>query len=462
MSGGFKGAHPYIPNSAPEIKARMLNAIGVESIEELYSDIPAELRVKNLLDLPPPFAAEQDLRKHVKGLMAKNKSCADYVSFLGAGCYRHYVPAICDEINQRSEFLTAYGGEQYDDFGRFQALFEYTSLLGELLNMDVVNVPTYDGYQAAATAIRMAARITQRPDVLVSNAIGRDKLSKITDYCRSDLNIVPVDFSDGCLDMDDLRSELSSSTAALYFDNPTYFGTLEDGKLLARIAHEHGALCVVGADPISLGVLNPPGNYGADIVCGDIQPLGLHMNYGGGNAGYIATRDEEKFVMEFPSRLFGIVPTSVEGEYGFGDVAFIRTSMAKREKGREFVGTGAALWGITAGVYLALMGPEGMREIGDTILLKTRYAMNAVASVPGLSVKFSQKPHFREFVVNFDKARCTISEVNAELLRHGIFGGLDVSADFPALGASALYCVTEMTSKQDIDRLVSILKKIAS
>lgn len=460
MSNGFKGAHPYIPNAAPVIKARMLKAIGVKSIEELYADIPPELRVDGLENIPPPFVAEQDLRRHVTDLLAKNKNCADYVSFLGAGCYRHYVPAICDEINRRAEFVTAYGGEQYDDFGRFQALFEYTSLLGELLTLDVVNVPTYDGYQAASTSIRMAARITQRTDVLVSGTVSPDKLSKITDYCRSDLNIIPVGLANGCLDINDFQAKLSSRVAAVYFDNPSYFGVLEDGRILADAAHGHGALCVVGADPISLGVIRPPADYGADIVCGDIQSLGLHMNFGGGNAGYIATRDEEKFVMEFPSRLFGIVPTIVEGEYGFGDVAFIRTSMAKREKGREFVGTGAALCGITVGVYLALMGPEGLREIGDTIVRKTRYAMAVIASIPGLSIPFHSKPHFREFVVNFDEAGCTVSDVNTELLRHGIFGGKDLSGEFPALGQSALFCVTEMTSKQDIDRLAAMFKDV--
>ena len=234
---------------------------------------------------------------------------------------------------------------------------------------------------------------------------------------------------------------------------------MEDGATLADIAHAHGALCIVGADPICLGRISPPADYGADIVCGDIQSLGIHMNYGGGNAGFIASRNEEKFVREFPSRLFGITKTRVEGEYGFGDIAGNRTSMALRENGREFVGTGAALWGITAGVYLALMGPHGMREIADHILGKTRFARLAIGSVPGVEIRHVNQTSFREFVVNFDRSGRTVHEINKKLLKRGIFGGKDLSAEFPTLGQSALYCVTEMTSSDDLKALTDALRE---
>ena len=170
-----------------------------------------------------------------------------------------------------------------------------------------------------------------------------------------------------------LEETITHEIAAVFFENPSYLGVLElNGTAIAKIAHQHGAICVVNVDPISLGVIAPPAQYGADIVVGDIQPLGMHMSYGGGQAGFIASRDEEKYVMQYPSRLFGIVPTCVKGEYGFGDVAYDRTSFAKREEGNEWVGTASALWGITAGVYLALMGPQGMKEIGEGILYRSR------------------------------------------------------------------------------------------
>jgi glycine dehydrogenase subunit 1 len=376
--------HPYIPNSVPSVKEQMLEEIGVQRTEDFYVEVPERLRFQGPLNLPEPLLSEYSLRRHVEGILDKNKTAKEYLNFLGAGCYQHYVPAICDEVNQRGEFLTAYAGEPYDDHGRFQALFEYASMMGELLNMDVVNVPTYDGYQAAATSLRMASRITDRYEVLVSRMIDPGKLSKIRDYLKPEIEIKLLDHhrETGQLDLDALESAISAKTAAVYFDNPAYLGWIEaEGDRISAIAHQIGAISVVGVDPISLGILTPPADYGADIVCGDIQPLGMHMQFGGGQAGFIATRDEERFVMQYPSRLFGIAPTRVEGEYGFGDVAYERTSFAIREKGKEWVGTAAALWGITAGVYLALMGPQGMREIGETIMMRSRYAMMEISEL---------------------------------------------------------------------------------
>jgi glycine dehydrogenase subunit 1 len=234
------------------------------------------------------------------------------------------------------------------------------------------------------------------------------------------------------------------------------------GDEIAEIAHDCGAISVVGVDPISLGVIAPPADYGADIVCGDIQPLGMHMQFGGGQAGFIATRDEEKYVMEYPSRLFGITTTRVEGEWGFGDVAYDRTSFALREKGKEWVGTAAALWGITAGVYLALMGPRGMVEIGEGIMARSKYAMQQLAGIEGLQIPLFQAPHFKEFAVNFDGTGRTVAEINRELLKRGIFGGKDLSGEFPELGQSGLYCVTEVHTQADIDRLAAALKEVVA
>ena len=455
--------YPYIPNSVPAVKRQMLDAVGAQDAKELYTDVPENLRFMGLMNLPKPLLSEYELKRHVEGLLRRNKYVGEYLSFLGAGCYQHHVPAVCDEVNRRGEFLTAYAGEPYDDHGRFQALFEYTSMMGELLNMDVVNVPTYDGYQAAATAIRMAVRITGRSQALLTQTIDPDKLSKIKDYCKPDINIglLPYDRETGQMDLDALHELISSKTAAVYFDNPSYLGLIEvDGDEISKIAHEHGALSVVSVDPISLGVLTPPMGYGADIVCGDIQPLGMHMQFGGGQAGFIATRDEEKYVMEYPSRLFGIAPTIVPGEYGFGDVAYERTSFAIREEGKEWVGTGAALWGITAGVYLSLMGPQGMVEIGAGIMARSQYAMLQLDAISGVKTPVFQSPHFKEFVVNFDDTGKSVDEINKTLLGEGIFGGLDLSARFPELGQSALYCVTEVHTQADIDTLAKALQEV--
>ena len=470
MSDGQARVHPYIPNSIPAVRAAMLEAVGAASVEDFYADVPASIRLGRRLDLPTPLRSEVELVRHVEGLLDRNRSTREMLSFLGAGCYPHHVPAVCDEVNGRGEFLTAYAGDPYEDHGRFQALFEYESMMAELLEMDVVNVPVYDGFQANATALRMAGRITGRPRALVPATISRDKRSKIVDYVAPDLRVddVALDPATGLLDLEALRAALAddraapgSDVAAVLVENPTYLGAVEtQGPEIVRLAHEAGAIAVVSVDPSTLGVLAPPAAWGADIACGDIQPLGMHQQFGGGHAGFIASHDDPRVVMEYPSRLFGIAPTAVEGEYGFGDVAYERTSFAVREEGKEWVGTAAALWGITAGVYLALMGPQGMRELGETMMARTRYAMGRLAAVPGVRVPFAAQHHVKEFVVDLADSGRTVAETSAALVGRGILFGVDVGRELPSLGAPALVCVTEIHTKADIDRLAVELEAV--
>ena len=255
-----------------------------------------------------------------------------------------------------------------------------------------------------------------------------------------------------------MKNKISSDTAAIYFENPSYFGCIEDqGKEISNIAHSHGALSLVGVDPISLGILKPPSNYGADIVCGDIQSLGVHMQFGGGHAGFIASRDEEKFVMEYPSRLFGITTTTVEGEHGFGDVTYDRTSFHDRIEGKEFIGTASALWGITAGVYLALVGPQGIQELGQLIIQKSQYAMKKLSEIKGIKFPFGHSSHFKEFVIDFSDTGKSVKEVKEALLKSKIFAGKDISTEYLELENCAIYCITEIHTKEDIDSLIHSL-----
>ncbi len=236
----------------------------------------------------------------------------------------------------------------------------------------------------------MAGRLTGRSQALICGTISKDKLSKVQDYIQPHLDPILIKYVPelGLMDLADLKKKISQKTAAVFFENPAYLGFVEtQAEEIAQMAHANGALCVVYADPSSLGVINPPVEYGGDIVCGDIQPLGMHMWYGGGHGGYIATKDDPLLVMEFPSRLFGVSSTVVEGEYGFGDVAYERTSFAVREAGKEWVGTASALWGITAGVYLALMGPQGMVELGEGIMQRVAYAKKKLARIPGVRIR---------------------------------------------------------------------------
>ncbi len=454
-----KSAHPYIPNSVPSIQARMLEAIGAGDIEEFYTNIPEALRVKGELNLPEPMVSEHELRRHVSGILSRNRSCAEMLCFRGGGCARHYVPAVCDEINRRSEFLTAYAGEPYEDHGRFQTLFEYASLMGELLDLEVVSIPTFDWNQAASTSIRMAQRINGRSQILIGEHVPADRLSTITNYCRSAMQIVTVrtDARTGLMDLADLEAKLSRDTIGVYFENPSYLGRIEhQGQQIAERVHAAGGLCLVGVDPISLGVLAPPSHYGADIVCGDLQPLGMHMQQGGGQAGFIASRDEVRFVCEYPYRLFGITETAVPGEWGFGDVLYDdRTSFGAREKGKEFVGTATALWGVTAGVYLALMGPTGMTRVGRTIVQNTRYAMKVLGAIEGVEVRCADTSHFKEFAIDLNATGTTPADVNEALLKHDILGGIDGAGQVPGSEGCMILCITERHTSNDIDRLGS-------
>lgn len=452
--------HPYIPNSDPKIQEEMLAELGLKSLDDLHRDIPDAIKLHKEMDIPEAFDSEYALQRHVEGLLKKNVTCKDNLNFLGAGCWQHYVPALCDEINSRGEFLTGYGGEPYNELGRFQTLFEYASMVAELVGMDVVNVPTMDWSQAAATTARMAQRYTGRRQVLVPAIIDPDKLRIMKNYCDPDVDFVEVACDQhGLLDLNDLKGKLSDQVAGVYFENPNYLGALEvNAQQISDMAHGIGALSLVGVDPITLGVVAPPADYGADIVCGDLQPLGIHMNYGGGQSGFMATRDEERFVMEFPSRLFGIAPTAKEGEYGFGDVAYDRTSFGHlREKAKEYVGTQSALWGITAGVYLATMGPRGMEDVGQAMMQNAQYAVSKLNEIPGVKANALDGLYMKEFVVDFSKTGKTVAEINKALLEKGIFGGKDISAEFPALGQAALYCVTEIHTCEDLDRLAAAL-----
>jgi glycine dehydrogenase subunit 1 len=456
--------HPYIPNSVPEIKAEMLREIGAKSAKELYAEmIPDRLLYKRKMNLPESLTAEHDLKKHVNKILSKNRTCSDHLSFLGGGCWNHFVPQVCDEIAHRSEFLTAYAGGYYSDLGRFQANWEFQSLLCELLGMEVSGMPTYDWGSAAGNAVRMASRMTGRKEILVPVHTSPARLSIVANFCNPTdmpgaIKIKKIAYrrDTGTLDVRDLKKKISDKTACVYIENPSYFGTIEDqGDEIAEITHRAGAEFVVGVDPISLGILAPPSDYGADIVCGEVQPLGVHMTVGGGLAGFIASRDEERYVAEYPLRLISITDTIKEGEYGFGQARYERTSYMAREKAKDWVGTTTALHGIIAAVYMSLLGPEGMREVGEAIIQKSHYASDKLAEIKGIDILFPV--FFKELILNIDKTGKMVTPVNKALLKRGIFGGKDISREFPELGQSALTCITEIHSQVDIDRFAEEL-----
>jgi glycine dehydrogenase subunit 1 len=443
----------------------MLDAIGARRVADLYDALPSELMMKRPLDLPPPIASEHALRRHVEGLLAKNRSCAEVLNFRGAGCWQHYVPAICDEIAGRGEFLTAYAGWSYSDHGKLQALFEYQSLVGELVGLEVVSTPTYDWGAAANSALAMACRLTGRKQILVPASMDRARLSQLRGFTKPFATIVEVAFDGktGELDRKDFAAKLSANTAAVYIEVPSSLGIVDAGAPdIVKRAHAKGALAVVGVDPSTLGVLEAPGTYGADLVVGDLQPLGIHMNGGGGQAGFIASRDEPRFVDEYPSFLISLVQAPESGAFGFGVGTLDRTSYHKRHDATDYYGTTQFLWGITAAVYLSLMGPQGMRELGEGIIQRAAYAAERLGRIKGVKAPLFAGAFLKEFVINFNRTGKTVAAINKRLLRQGIIGGKDLSHAFPALGESALFCVTEIHDRAAIDRLVAALKEVVS
>jgi glycine dehydrogenase subunit 1 len=462
-------AHPWMANSLDDIKQSMLREIGAANIEELFGQIPPSHRSKAPLKLPRQLKSEAELKRHLLGILSRNETCETNLNFLGAGCWQHHVPAVVDEIVGRAEFLTPVWGSPQSDHGRNQAWFEFASQLGELLEMEVVQLPVYSWGCAAGHAIRMAARLTGRQQVLVPALIDAERLSVIRNYAEppemaNHIEVLSVahDRKTGGLDLKDLRAKLSTRAAAVYFESPSALGLFEPrGGEIATLARAAGAETIVAVDPLCLGVIRPPADFGADILVGPTQPLGVHMNCGGGVGGFIASRDEERYVRQYNGFLVSVTDTLQPGEYGFSLSCSHQTSYGMREQGRDWTGNSVYLWAIANAVYMSLLGPAGFRELGELILQQAHYAARAIGRIAGVRVQFPGG-FFKEFVVNFDGTHKTVAQVNRALRRWRIFGGKDLSREFPQFGQSALFCVTEVHTKGDIDRLVSALEEIVA
>jgi glycine dehydrogenase subunit 1 len=457
--------HPYIPNSLRKIKENMMREIGVESIEELYADVPRKFMLKRRLKLPTT-KPELTVRRIVEEFLSRNENSQSMPVFLGAGCWPHYVPAAVEAVVQRTELLTSYTPYQPEiSQGLLQALFEYQSMICEITAMDVANSSMYDWASALGEAARMAARLTRRGVTLVPKITHPERVETLRTYSEpAAIRIEPVDYDleTGQLDIEDLKEKISDKTAAVYVENPTYLGFIETQvENIAEVAHDHGALFVVGVDPTSLGVLQPPGECGADVVVGEGQPLGNSMSYGGPLLGIFACRDDMRLIRQMPGRMVGMT-TTLDGERrGFCMALQTREQHIRRERATSNICSNEALCAVAAAVYLALLGPEGLKELGEAIMSRAHYAMQVLAKVDGVRAPVFEAPHFKEFTVNFDRTGKSVEAVHRKLLEFQVHGGKDVSKEFPGLGETALYCVTETHSKEDIDRLASALEQAA-
>jgi len=451
--------HPYLPNSVPEIKEKMMEKIGIDSIDELFSDIPKEFIYDKTLDIPGPNS-EVEVKRHVSGLLEENKTLKT-PPFLGGGVWPHYVPTVVDEVVHRAEFLTSYTPYQPEiSQGILQAVFEYQSLVCELVGMEVTNSSLYDWATAVGEAALMSSRITRKDKVLVPDLMSPYRLSVLKTYTEPagiKVEMIDHDPITGLLDLEDLKEKNDDKTAMVYIENPSYMGFAEErAEAIGELTHETKALYVVGVDPTSLGLLKPPGEYDADIVCGEGQPLGNHMSYGGPLLGILSCKHDNRFIRQMPGRIIGVTETLTDHRQGYVMTLATREQHIRREKATSNICSNQALNAVTAGVYLALMGSQGMKELSETIMKKAKYAQKKIGELPGVRAPIFNSFHFKEFTVNFQYK--TLKEVNAALHAQGIEAGIPLNGDFD-FGETALYCVTEIHTKEDIDLLVSTLKE---
>lgn len=455
--------HPYIPNSNQLILRSMLQDIGISSVDELFRDIPEEIRSKAKLDVPSHMS-EAEVRRKVERILGKNLSTKEVTSFLGAGIWPHYVPAAVDAIISRGEFLTSYTPYQPEiSQGMLQALFEYQSLICELTAMDYANSSLYDWSTALGEAARMASRVTGRQEFVVPHYCHPERIATLKTFAEhAGIKIVELlqDQETGAVDVPSLTKKLSSNTAGVYIEYPSFLGFVEeDVEEIGRVVHQVGSIFVVGVEPISMGILRPPGDFGADIVIGEGQPLGNHMNFGGPLLGIFACKGAT-LLRQMPGRIIGKTATEDGRQAAYCMALQTREQHIRREKATSNICTNEALLAVAASIYLSLLGPRGLIELCNTISDRTQYALQKLRTLQGVIAPRFNAFHFMEFAVNFDGTGTTVSEVNESLFNAGIQGGLDLSEMFPELGQTALYCFTEVHSHEDIDMLVDKLRQI--
>jgi glycine dehydrogenase subunit 1 len=440
----------YLPKSPAE-RQEMLAAIGVQSIDDLFSSIPERYRLREALKVPGPYS-EAEIIQYFKERAAENS--VGYTSFLGAGVYNHLRSVVTDAIIQRGEFLTSYTPYQAEiSQGTLQAIFEFQTLMCQLTGQEVANASMWDGSTATTEAVLMAERVTGRSRVLVARSLHPEYRDVLRTYAKnSGLHVEELPFGiDGTLDQKALQSAIKDDVAALVVQSPNFFGVIESVPALADGVHASGALLVVAVtEAVSLGLVKPPAE--ADIVALEGQSFGLPPSYGGPFAGVIASRD--KFVRQMPGRLAGQT-VDTEGRPGFVLTLATREQHIRREKATSNICTNQALCALAATVHLTLLGKEGLREMAHQNLSKAQFALAELTKIPGVRRTFAA-PFFNEFTIELPRSA---RMVNSHLLREKIVGPLPLGPSYPELTKHALVCVTETTTRADIEKLAAALRR---
>ncbi len=445
----------YLPNTEEDLH-RMLEAIGIQSIEDLFTSVPEELRLTENLKLPPPLS-EPELVAYMRRVAKKNGPLSTYTSFLGGGAYHHYIPAIVSSLLSRSEFLTCYTPYQPElSQGTLQSIFEYQTLICQLTGMEVSNASLYEGATALAEGVLMSHRINHRPRVLISEAVHPEYRMVLHTYCKNigiELTTIPFDQS-GSTHQGECKRLIDQQTSVLVVQYPNFFGRIEPLEEFAPITRSAGSLLLVAvAEPISLGLLKPPGELGADIMVGEGQSFGNPLNYGGPYLGFIATRSI--YQRNLPGRLVGQTKDS-QGRRGFVMTLATREQHIRREKATSNICTNEALCALAATIYLCALGKKGLREVAYQNLQKAAYAKELLSGLKGCRCKFDGST-FNEFVLQLDSPP---EEVNRALLKKRIIGGLPLKRWYPQLSDCLLMCVTEAVPKGESDRLSAELEEL--
>ena len=446
----------YIPHTDSDVR-EMLQAIGVKELEDLFQAIQRPYRLKELLKLPQPLS-EVDLLRHLRSFQSPVFSDKPWTLFLGAGAYPHFIPAVVPALISRSEFYTAYTPYQPEiSQGTLQAIFEYQTLMCQLTGMEVSNASMYDGASSLAEAVLMAQRITKRRKILLSQAIHPEYRRVIETYSNPDPQIVtiPYDRKTGQTDGKALSDLIDGEVGGVVLQSPNFFGVIEDLRPVAEKVHLSGGLLVAGfSEAVAYGMLAPPGEQGADIVAGEGQSLGIPVSFGGPYLGVFTTRD--KFVRQMPGRLVGET-VDLEGKRGFVLTLATREQHIRREKATSNICTNEGLCALMATVFLSTLGKEGFRELARMNLSKAEYAKKVVSQVRGCRIAFSS-PTFNEFVLEVPGDP---EKVLGALKQERIIGGLPLAKHYPELGRHLLVTVTEMITKEEIDRWAKALREVA-
>jgi glycine dehydrogenase subunit 1 len=445
----------YVLNTSSDQQA-MLAKIGVATIEDLFECIPGSLRLGRPLDVPPALS-EMALQQHLTQLAERCTSPDRAVCFLGGGSYDHFIPAVVDAIAGRSEYYTAYTPYQAEaSQGSLQAFFEYQTLIAELTGLDVSNASLYDGGSAVAEAVLMAMGIgPKRHKILIAESVHPEYRQTLLTYLANlDLRVETLKTPDGWVDPNSVRAALDDQTLGVVVQQPNFFGGLEEVDTIAKLAHDNGSLFIVSFDAISLGILKRPGQYLADIAVAEGQCLGNPMAFGGPYLGLLACR--EQFVRKMPGRLVGQTVDRL-GRRCWVLTLQTREQHIRREKATSNICTNQGLFALRAAVYLAALGPQGLKETAELCTRKAHYAAERLTQIPGVKLKF-KRPFFKEFVLQLPAA-CDVPALLARLLEAGFHGGLALGRWYPALGDCVSVAVTERRTKTEIDAFAEALAR---